>query len=392
MMDESDLQLSCCETLESIEMLKQEWQQLHQQCTYPSIYNSYDFIYTAIKYFCTPSDEIFVIAIRNNRQNGQLVGVFPFLISDYQWHHAKFRAVVYAGLNEADKMYPIILKDVEKSAWPKLFQFLKLQKKRWQFFELVEVRKDFHARKAIKKYFPSGYLKKRNEDVYSPIVDLTETWEVFWNKHRKMRKRVRKMENDFGEAFSFKVYAEPEAAMTHLDEYIQLEQRSWKASEKVGISKSQNNLEFYREFFAQLAEKNRLYFGFLYQGERLVSAEIAYTLGHTVYFSHGCYDLEFRHYSPGMVSTSLFLKNFFNVGYKNGDFLGGFAYYINPWAKTLLSSDNLIVAKITPTIVLVYLASLLKRITWTPMLSLLKKTKHKLLINSQKLIDKNVKH
>lgn len=67
-----------------------------------------------------------------------------------------------------------------------------------------------------------------------------------------------------------------------------------------------------------------------------------------------------------MVSTCLFLKHFFGKNYQDGDFLGGFAQYINPWASQLMPSKNLIVIRIGFKTVLFYLLDLLRRLLFKP--------------------------
>jgi CelD/BcsL family acetyltransferase involved in cellulose biosynthesis len=167
-----------------------------------------------------------------------------------------------------------------------------------------------------------------------------------------MRKRIERMKKQFGAGFEFKHICDPAAHESCLNQYLKLESRSWRKNTAVGISQSEQNISFHRRLFDALAQKSQLFFGFLYIEGELVAAEIAYTHDNTVYFTHGCYDESFKKFSPGMVSVSLFLKGFFNGQYKNGDFLGGFAHYINPWADHIVLSDRITVARVTPKVLL----------------------------------------
>ncbi len=358
-------QLSLAQSHQAIFALKPEWEELHQRCSCPTIYNSFDFVFTSIKHFSVATDELFFICLRAQTDQS-LVAIFPFSLSDYYWRMGKFRSILLAGREESDKAYPIIEKHLEAVVWPEVLRFLTEHKKRWQFLDFEEVRENSAAQQALEKQFKSGYLVHSNADAVSPIIDLSQSWDEFWAEHRKMRKRVRKIESVFADEFKFEVVSEQHLLMQALEDYIELEKRSWKSKAKVGIGKSPTTIAFYREYFEILAENNQLEFAFLSKADELVSAEIAYTFGSTVYFSHGCYSSSFKSLSPGMVSTCLFLKHYFGKNYQDGDFLGGFAQYINPWASQLMPSSNLIVIRIGFKTVLFYLLDLLRRLLFKP--------------------------
>ncbi len=361
----ANYQITLVESAEKVLSLKQEWDALHQRCSCRSIYNSFDFIYTSIKHFGSSSERLFFICVRTQADQS-LRAVFPFSLSDYYWRMGKFRGVLLAGREESDKAYPIIETTYEESIWPEVLRFLNSHNERWQFIDLEEVRENSPAEIAIKKHFNKGYLVHSNPDAISPIIDLNESWDDFWAKHRKMRKRVRKVESSFGDEFRFEIIEQQSDAMQALERYIELEKNSWKSKAKVGIGKSPETIAFYKEYFNLLSKQDQLFYAFLYKGEQLVSAEIAYTLGTTVYFSHGCFNSQFKNLSPGMVSTCLFLKHFFNKHYQDGDFLGGFAQYINPWASELRPSKNLIVIRKNIKTILFYCLDSSRRALYKP--------------------------
>ncbi len=360
--------LTVLDNLQQINALEQEWNELHRRCGGRSIYNSFDFVYTSIKHFLQPQDELCVVVIRQ-RDDQALVAIFPCCISDYYWRLGTFRAMLIVARDESDKAYPIIESEHEKKVWPVLLSYFKRIQEKWSFIDFEEFKPDSLAIPAVKSSFDKGYLVHTNPDAVSPLIDLTMSWQAFWDQHRKMRKRVRKMEKTLAENFRFEVIERPQEILQSLQDYIDLEKRSWKLEAKVGIGKDAQTIAFYRDYFSQLALKNKIKFGFLYNGEQLVSAEIAYIEAEQVFFSHGCYDNQFKQLSPGMVSTSLFLKHFFEGKYQTGDFLGGFAQYINPWASELLPSINIIVIKVSPKTLLFYLLDFFRRKIYKPIKS-----------------------
>ncbi len=347
-----ELEVSLYDSIESIEQLNPEWIALHRRCSRPSIFNSFEFQYLALDTFATPPDRVFFLVVRQ-RHNNQLVAIFPFIQSPTRWHRIDFNIITYAGLEVVDKPYPIIDRELEPEAWRAAFDYLKLRRDVWHFIDFLEVEAGLHAPSAVKRSFTIGrYLRRQSLDAKSPIIDLESDWKEFSDKHSKMRKRTRRMERSFGNRLVFKFLANPEDYDSCLNEYINLESKSWKYKERIGISRSERDLRFHRKLFETLAKNAQLFFGFLYIDDQLVSAEIAYSFGDTIYFTHGCFDGSYKSYSPGMVSTSLFIQRFHNGAYKSGDFLGGFSPYIDPWASRIVTSNRLTVAKVCPKVLL----------------------------------------
>jgi hypothetical protein len=362
-----NLELSKIDNFKQLASLENEWCELHSRCSYPSIFNSFDYLYSACVHFQVRQEELYILLVRNLDTN-KLVAIFPFCLTNFHWHRIKFNVIIYAGLNEADKPYPIIDGQFEEAAWKIAIAHIKKDSNKWNFLELVEIQEGLNALEILIREFKMiKFHKKVRNDVESPIFELNISWLEFWDKHKKMRKRIRKMESDFPQNMEFKVYTDIEELDYCMRNYIELESRSWKAAKKIGVSSSVKKLKFYSDFFKRLSSHNQLFFGFLYVDEKLVSAEIAYTQNTNVYFSHGVFDKVYAKYSPGMVSTSLFLKYFIESEYKKGDFLGGFAHYVNPWASQLIKSNNITIYRLTPKLIIAFILGKTAYYTLRPM-------------------------
>jgi CelD/BcsL family acetyltransferase involved in cellulose biosynthesis len=183
-------------------------------------------------------------------------------------------------------------------------------------------------------------------------------------QHKKMRKKKRRMQRDFKDLLHFSINQRD--WQWCLKQYASLEEKSWKKG-KVGISKNLETLNFYTRLFKRLHAAGDLYFGILTVDDVPVSAEIAYTCNKTVYFCHGCYDQAFKKYSPGMVSTSFFLEYFFNTNYTRGDFLCGFAGYLNDWSDTIIATNRIDIFNKRPGIQMMFALQHLKHTYYSPM-------------------------
>jgi len=359
----SQLQLEKYNNFEQANVSIDEWRHLLTQCVAPSLFMTPEFMLTALQNLRYYTEKACTIVIRS-QTNNQLVALFFFINTRTKWKLLKFNMAEYTIVDEVDKPYPLIHAKFEAQAWQMLFEHYIEHKKTWDILDIMELPASSPIFQQAKNIFRlPHYQVLTNHDTCGPMVDLSQTWEAFSGPHKKMRKRIRKMSKDFGEAFEFKVYNGTDIEQ-YLNEYIQLEQKSWKGAKNIGISKHQFSTTFYQKFLAQLGQNNAVYFGFIYISGQLVSGEIAYAYNETIYFAHGSYDPEYKKYSPGMVSTALLIKALCNKGYKQGDFLAGFANYINPWAHKLVTTERLTILKLTPRMVFVLLLVEIKKGLW----------------------------
>ncbi len=325
-----------CSILESKQQIlafKDQWQTLHNDCECKSIYNSFEFTYHSLCEFKDSTLKNHIVVISNNEDT---IAIFPFQIYFEKRYIFTFRIMEYIAQDEIDKPCPIIKKGHEFLAWEYLYEYLNDAKRNWDILSLMEVRSSARDKDINRELCSeSNYMYRINQDKAGPEIRLNKPWSEFWNSHKKMRKKVHKIQTDYKEDLSFKINELP--WQESLEIYMILENKSWKKG-RVGINKDTETASFYKNYYQELALKHQLHFGFLYIKEQVISAEIAYSLDDKVYFSHGCYDQEYQKYSPGMVSTCLFIKHFMDKKYSKGDFLCGYSGYLNAWSESTVDT------------------------------------------------------
>ena len=317
-------------SLQEIANLEKQWRELHRNSISQSIYNGFDFIFQSVRHFHYPTVTPYILTI-HYQQN--LIGLF-FLQSDTEKRMGlNVRVIEFCGLEEIDKPTPVIHQHHQERAWNGFFQYLR-ENKHWDIVNFIEQQPENILRlKGLSQ--DHKMIRRVNEDKSGPILNLNKDWDEYWQSHRKMRKKLYRIEKEFNHEFEFKVGTGIEL----LNDYISIEKSSWKRG-KLGITKSPNTHDFYLEMANNL--KQDFYVGILYiQGEP-VSGEIAYHCNGTVYFCHGCYAETFSRYSPGMISTSLFLKYFMQRDtFHHGDFLCGYAGYLNAWSDETVKTQRI---------------------------------------------------
>ena len=327
--------------------LKREWSDLLERSTRPSIYASYDFVRLAIRYFSKEAKEILLLLVRDKTDDDRLLAIFPLGV----WPNKKAK-IKWENLNHAvsintsdiDKPYPIIDASCELICWQALRDFLAKDPVYWDSFTYDELIPDSYLYNHATKLFklPRYWVRMRIGPT-SNIVDLNQSWHGFYKKHRNLRSKHKRIERRLGERLHFNMCSDPNKVEPNLNDYIRTEKSSWKSEYGIGVCR-----EFYLEFLAELAKDNRLYFGFLYDGDTIISAEISYTYLDTVFFAHGAYDLDYKHFSPGTVSTSKSIQFFMDKGFKRGDFLAGYADYIEPWASLIEPTRRISIYNLKP--------------------------------------------
>lgn len=308
--------------------LEPEWDELLEKSVRPTVFATFDYVTTSLRHL-RGNEDIFALLFRETG-SGKLLAIYPLSLSIRKIHGVNLRVVMHAlppQTTEVDKPCPIIHENYEAACWSRFTDYFKKEFRDWDFINLEELISDseFPCSVCDRFRFPNYWTRvKPGPD--SPVVKLNGDWEDFWGKHRKLRKKCGRLERRI-EGFSYSITNDPSEVDLRLKDYIDTEVISWKEGEMVGRHK-----EFYAELMHRLAEKNRLWFGVIRDGEKVVSVEIAFTYLNKVYFSHGTFSPEYAVHSPGMVNSCWFIKHFHGKGFEEGDYLAGFADYVNPWA------------------------------------------------------------
>lgn len=331
---------------ESLHHLREEWDSLLKLSTRPSVYACFDYITLAVKYFAHTAERTFVLVMRDAQSN-QLLAIFPMSVGVRKCFKRQVKVLehcVTTHNSDVDKPYPIIHKNYESECWRRFKDYITKDFIDWDWLEYDELIPESQLNNSLQKFFKlPRYYAKQNPGPVSPIVGLEGDWENFWSQHRNMRKKARRMQKKLTGGYRYQVFYDEKDMPGCLQEYIATEEVGWKAEK--GVSEPMGQ-KFYAELLPKLARDNRVCFGTLYDGEQAVSTELSYVFLDTVYFAHGTYHPDYHHLSPGTVSTSLFIKHFFGKGFKAGDFLAGFASYVNPLAKKIDTTKDTVVYKI----------------------------------------------
>jgi hypothetical protein len=309
--------------------LEPEWEALLRNSSHPSIFSTFDYVYTSCKHF-KGEEEVFFLFFRDSQTN-ELLAIFPIGVWNDQMYGLNLKVVTHGVMpetSEVDKPYPIIARNYEDVCWKRFRDYFRQEYRQWDLIDYDEFLPDSDLHGNLTKFFPFPFYHTRTKPgPQSPIVKLDGDWEDFWGQHRKLRKKCRRLERTLADGLSYRITNDAAEVDACLNAYVEMEISSWKKGEIVAQKRA-----FYQELLPKLAEKKQLYFGIMHDGPKVVSIEVAYTFMDRVYFCHGTYSPEYAELSPGVVNSCWFIKSFHERGFAEGDYLAGFADYVTPWA------------------------------------------------------------
>jgi hypothetical protein len=166
------------------------------------------------------------------------------------------------------------------------------------------------------------------EDSFAPFLSLQpaiNSWDDYLKtRTKKHRKKWRYLQNRIDCAGDVKITRHSEGADLGkaLDLFRQLEQKSWKKSKRVYVSKW--HYKFYKKFIDPNHDGTRIHVLLLHLDKKPIAGVIGLEHGRKYAALHSSFDKDFARYSPGFLIGGLDLKWAIENGFAEYDFMSGF--------------------------------------------------------------------
>lgn len=327
--------------------LRDQWDTLHEESVFPSIFTSFDYLSKAFELFHSGSAEPFILTIRNI--DGVLIGIAPFRRSTHRRWGIKQAVLEYLVTWEVDKPYILAKDGWENEVWDAIFAYLDKNPAQWDQLELVEMPDHLVGAARVKQLFHApAYQCRTAAGPDGPYIDLAQSWEQFLQAHRNYRKAYRQLKN-LGAGYEVVTYNDSATIAEGFTHYTAIERLSWKSG-KTGLQRSQRHFEFYQHLAFVLAAKKRAAIHVLMNGEGCpVAAILCWMSRDTLFAHHTTYDPALSAYSPGKVLMGLVLKEYRGDKIlKKADLMCGFAQYYEPWAERLVTTTHASIYRLSP--------------------------------------------
>lgn len=198
------------------------------------------------------------------------------------------------------------------------------------------------AREAIER-LSGSHLE--TPELQCPVVDIETNFEEYYRgrfKHKfryNIRSRTKKLAKE-GE-LTFQLFTGGPELEKLLGAVAEVEARSWKGHEGLGIFGREESREYYFRIARELAEEGHLALHLLWLDDRPISYYFGFILNNRYYDYSQSFDLEYRKYAPGVMALADLMETCFDRGLETFDFLRGDEDYKFNWATRTTTNINL---------------------------------------------------
>ena len=172
----------------------------------------------------------------------------------------------------------------------------------------------------------------------SPYLALPGTFDDFWNglstkRRTAIRSRVKKI-TEQGEPV-LRVITRPQDLPDAMGIVLGIERMSWKEAEGTSITANPYQVAFYEALTRGLAERGWLRLYFLDVGGRPVAHDIGFHYKNRFFSGKTSFIEDLRHLQPGFVLRWLILKDLYERGIREHDFMGDPDPYKLHWTDSM---------------------------------------------------------
>jgi CelD/BcsL family acetyltransferase involved in cellulose biosynthesis len=294
-------------------------------------------------------NELFIVLIL---RDGVIRGIAPLQIQAVKYHGRYCRHLSFIGSRwEVDR--PTFLFPGDASGLLRvLVALLAHLADKWNVCELHEQVTGSEPLRILEEAFrAAGYLVARTPDSNCPYLAIAGTWQEFlMGKSQTFRKNLKTAARRLRSAgeVQYRVYDTPATTREQLDVYRDIEGRSWKSAEGVGVSRSEDYFEFYREMADAFGSRRGFVIRILTVNEQPVAGTFGLEFDGIYYSLQIAHDREFSRSSPGTYLEGLEMEECFGRGYREYEFLGGFLNNKSRWTTTFRYTTQLHVFRRTP--------------------------------------------
>lgn len=180
----------------------------------------------------------------------------------------------------------------------------------------------------------------------SPFITIREPWESYLaHKSRSFRyalQRKRRALEGVG-AVSMRWYGAGDTVAELLESIATIESSSWKAQEQMAITGSEQETRYYAALLPWLAERDALTANVLFVGEEPTAYSLCYRWGGRIAQMKTSFDERFQNVSPGLIVNAEAIRNAFESGAREFDFLGDIMPHKSFWTDEFRIHDHLFV-------------------------------------------------
>lgn len=329
--------------------LSETWDELLLRTPGHSVFQSYT--YQRLWWNHHRADgSLYVIALRGG---GSVLGIAPLQTIPTRIAGRWLRELCYIGSRwEVDR--PVMLfGNASLPLVEVLVRFLKQRAADWDLCSLYEQGATDNQTIALRSAFKRhGYLVGQSRDSWCPYLQLQDSsWqELLASKSQKFRKNLkaaaRRLQSEG--TVEYHLYDSEDEVITQLQRYRDIEARSWKEKEGVGVSRSESYFDFYLELARLFSREKAFFIRMLTLDGEPIAGTFGLNFDGVYYSLQITHDSAYDRCSPGTYLESLEIEECFRQDCREYEFLGGFLNNKARWTDTFRETCQLHVYRRTP--------------------------------------------
>ena len=319
------------QNINELESIESEWNDLFEESSGSNVFQSFDWNYIWLKHFLRKNDNIFIIAVYNDKENGKLEAIAPFFIRRF---FLFLKSLMFISYDYSDYLDIIIRKNCDKEKiYVEIFNTVLLKNKFNKIADIIYLKQvSKKTLSLISEYLQkikkiSLNFKESGSCYYFNLPDNIEDYMKRFNSKQRYNilKRVEKAEDDnIKYSACSSVNTEQSLFEKYLNIFFELHQKRWQGKGKRGVFYNDDIKSFFKELFISLFNKNRITLSTLKINDgNIIASAVCFDYADKKQIYLPGFDTAYSGYHPGIVLIYNDIKESINKKYKELDFLKG---------------------------------------------------------------------
>ncbi|MCL6120744.1 MAG: GNAT family N-acetyltransferase [Deltaproteobacteria bacterium] len=319
------------QNINELESIESEWNDLFEESSGSNVFQSFDWNYIWLKHFLRKNDNIFIIAVYNDKENGKLEAIAPFFIRRF---FLFLKSLMFISYDYSDYLDIIIRKNCDKEKiYAEIFNTVLLKNKSNKIADIIYLKQvSKKTLNLISEYLQkikkiSLNFKESGNCYYFNLPDNIEEYMKRFNSKQRYNilKRVEKADDvniKYSACSSVNTYKS--LFEKYLNIFFELHQKRWQGKGKRGVFYNDDIKSFFKELFISLFNKNRITLSTLKINDgNIIASAVCFDYADKKQIYLPGFDTAYSGYHPGIVLIYNDIKESINKKYKELDFLKG---------------------------------------------------------------------
>jgi CelD/BcsL family acetyltransferase involved in cellulose biosynthesis len=329
--------------LDDFELIKDKWNSLLETIQNKNIFLTWDWNFIWFKHY-SENRNLSILIFENDKG---IQGIIPMVRKKLRFHRINYTILENMGIPNSDYggiIVPDNCKEIRDQIFNLFANFIKENKLAFRMDEVPENIKIYKELKSSLAADDIHVFVKRQPLSYCPYISLDGSWETYRsNLDKKFRKDIernsRRFERDFG-PIHFRKSSSIEELENDFDIFINLQiiKRSHKGFEQIKSDEKSFLYDIAKSFLAN----DWLNLSFLETKDDTIACGLAFEYNNIYYYYLNAFDPKYSSYSLGKIHYFYILKDLFNRGFKELDFMRGDETYKSVWSSSRRINERII--------------------------------------------------